>query len=210
MKSNVFRLEQLFGSKTRARLLGLFLQHPDTSFFVRELTRRIDAQLNSVRRELQNLVELGIVLEQVGSAKAAKSKTLSERKKYYIANKTFMLYQDLRSLLKKVQILLKQNLVQEIDQRGDIDVLVFTGRFVDHSDIATDILIVGSIDQKLLQKVMSGFEQELGSEINYTLMTREEFQYRRQITDRFLFSILESDNVIMIDKVGATPAASPT
>ncbi len=209
MKSHVFRLEQLFGSKTRARLLGLFLQHPDTSFFVRELTRRIDAQLNSVRRELQNLIELGIVLEQVGSAKAAKSKTLSERKKYYVANKTFMLYQDLRSLLKKVQILLKQNLVQEIDQRGDIDVLVFTGRFVDHSDIATDILIVGSIDQKLLQKVVNEFEQEMGSEINYTLMSREEFQYRRQITDRFLFSILESDNIIMIDKVGATTASPP-
>lgn len=206
-KPNVFRLEQLFGSKTRARLLGLFLQHPEKAFFVRELTRKIDAQLNSVRRELQNLIELGMVLEQLGVPGAAKSKTLAERKKFYIVNTNFLLYQDLRGLFKKVHILLKQNLVQEIDQHGEIDFLVFTGRFVDHADMATDILIVGQIDQKNLQKVINEFEQEMGSEINYTLMSREEFQYRRQITDRFLFSILERDNVIMIDKAGV--ASSP-
>ena len=61
-----FKIEQLFGSKTRARLLSLFLENPQRRFYVRELTRRIDAQLNSVRRELQNLVGLGIILEVEG------------------------------------------------------------------------------------------------------------------------------------------------
>ena len=56
-----FGIEQLFGSKTRSRLLQLFLKQPDEKYFVRELTRKIDAQLNSVRRELNNLVELGVV-----------------------------------------------------------------------------------------------------------------------------------------------------
>ena len=58
-----FRIEQLFGSRTRARLLGLFLENSHRAFFVRELARRIDAQLNSVRLELKNLVDVGIVLE---------------------------------------------------------------------------------------------------------------------------------------------------
>ena len=61
--SEDFKIEQLFGSKTRARLLSLFLENSERCFYVRELTRRIDAQLNSVRRELQNLVRLGIVEE---------------------------------------------------------------------------------------------------------------------------------------------------
>jgi predicted transcriptional regulator len=209
MKTSLFRLEQLFGSKTRARLLGLFLQHPEQAFYVRELTRRIDAQLNSVRRELQNLIDLGVVLAQE-TRSGAKGNTLADRKKFYVSNPNFLLYSDLRSLLKKVHILLKQNLVHDIDRSGKIDVLVFTGRFVDHADIATDILIVGSVDLKLLHKVINEFEQEMGSEINYTLMSREEFQYRRQITDRFLFSILENDNVIMIDHVGIPALISPT
>ena len=80
MGKPVFKLEQMFGSKTRARLIGLFLQYPKEAFFVRELTRRIDAQLNSVRRELKNLVEMGIILEKLDeSTKIGKS--LAEKKK---------------------------------------------------------------------------------------------------------------------------------
>lgn len=203
--NNGFRLEQLFGSKTRARLLGLFLQNPGKAFFVRELTRKIDAQLNSVRRELQNLIDVGFVMEEIQPK--TNSKALADKKKFYRVNKDFLLYADLRSLFAKVQLLLKKNLVQEIQGKGNIDYLAFTGRFVGASTVPTDILIVGSIDQKNLQKVISTFEGELGHEINYTLMTRDEFAYRKQITDRFLFSILESDKVVMVDALPGKPAA---
>ena len=197
MAKSGFKLEQLFGSKTRARLLGLFLQNPEEAYFVRELTRKIDAQLNSVRRELENLVALGAVVV----AKKPEGATGSERKKYFTANTDFLLFEDLSNLLKKTKILLKKNLVHQIDDKGKIDYLSFTGKFVGEKDVPTDIIIVGSIDQKILQKVVKGFETELGDEINYTLMPREEFLYRKQITDRFLFSILEHEQVVMIDRI---------
>lgn len=206
---NTFRLEQLFGSKTRARLLGLFFQNPDSAFFVRELTRKIGAQLNSVRRELKNLQEIGLVYEQGKDVTKKTSKALSEKKKYYSINKDFLLFNDLKTLFKKVQILLKQNLVQEIQKKGTIDFFAFTGRFVDSTDVPTDILIVGSVDQKNLEKVVSGFEAQMGHEINYTLMPREEFLYRKQITDRFLFSILEGDKIVMINKLKEQGAITP-
>lgn len=199
MMKKPFKLEQMFGSKTRARLIGLFLQQPDDSFFVRELTRRIEAQLNSVRRELKNLVELGLLYEKVGEKKDAKR--LVDRKKYYGVNKDFILFEDLRSLFQKVQILLKQNLVQEIQEKGNIDYFAFTGRFVDAEDIATDILIVGSIKQSDLEKVIGKFENELPYEINYTLMPKAEFLDRRQVSDRFLSSILNGERVVMIDNI---------
>ena len=44
--------DQLFGSKTRVKLLALFLTHPNESFYVREITRRLGEQINSIRREL--------------------------------------------------------------------------------------------------------------------------------------------------------------
>jgi len=194
-----FKLEQMFGSKTRARLIALFLQQPGDTFFVRELTRRIDAQLNSVRRELKNLVELGLLYEKVGEKKDAKR--LSDRKKYYGVDKDFILFEDLRSLFQKVQILLKQNLVQEIQEKGKIDYFAFTGRFVDATDIATDILIVGSIKQEDLEKVIGKFEDEIPYEINYTLMPKDEFLDRRQVSDRFLSSILNGERVVMIDNI---------
>src|SRR5215217_1245610 len=54
-------IEQLFGSKTRVKLLQLFYGNPNRSFYVREITRTIDEQINSVRRELANLLSIGII-----------------------------------------------------------------------------------------------------------------------------------------------------
>jgi hypothetical protein len=200
MPKKTFKLEQMFGSKTRARLMGLFLQHPDEAFFVRELTRRIDAQLNSVRRELKNLMEIGLISEKAGDNRV-KSKALADKKKYYNVNKDFILFDDLRSLFKKVQILLKQNLVNEIDEKGDISYFVFTGRFVDNPEIPTDILIVGTVKQTDLEKVIAKFESEIPYEINYTVMPKDEFLDRRQVADRFLTSIIGGEKVVMIDRM---------
>src|ERR1700751_5100280 len=54
-------IEQLFGSKTRVKLLQLFYSNPNRSFYVREITRKIDEQINSVRRELSNLLSIAII-----------------------------------------------------------------------------------------------------------------------------------------------------
>src|ERR1017187_3626633 len=54
-------IEQLFGSKTRVKLLQLFYGNPNRAFYVREITRKIDEQINSVRRELANLLSIGII-----------------------------------------------------------------------------------------------------------------------------------------------------
>lgn len=199
MTKKPFKLEQMFGSKTRARLMALFLGQPDDRFFVRELTRRIDAQLNSVRRELKNLVALGLLVERSGTQ--TDSKRLADKKKYYQVNSDFILFDDLRALFQKVQILLKQNLVQEIQEKGKIDYFAFTGRFVDAQDIATDILIVGSIKQADLEKMIAKFEEEIPYEINYTLMPKDEFLDRRQVADRFLLSILGGEKVVMVDRL---------
>ena len=54
-------IDALFGSKTRVKLLHLFLNNPNRAFYVREITRKIDEQINSVRRELSNLLSIGII-----------------------------------------------------------------------------------------------------------------------------------------------------
>lgn len=200
MAKQVFKVEQMFGSKTRARLMGLFLQYPKEVFFVRELTRRIDAQLNSVRRELKNLIDMGLIVEKISDNRKP-AKSLSEKKKYYTANEQFILFDNLRALFQKIHILLKQNLVQEIDENGQIVYFAFTGRFVDVVDIPTDLLIVGSIKPGSLEKLISRFESEFNYEINYTLMPKDEFLDRKQVADRFLMSILNSDKIVMINRL---------
>ncbi|MEK9155336.1 MAG: hypothetical protein AAB839_01685 [Patescibacteria group bacterium] len=197
-----FRIEQLFGSRTRARLLTLFLENADRAFYVRELTRRIDAQLNSVRRELKNLVEVGIVLEVEGKIIATEAsedepETKGEKKKYYRANVEFPLFEDLRAVMRKAAVLMNQEVVRVLRSKGDIDLVLLTGRFMDLADVPTDLLIVGTIDAADLSTAVREFERDIAREVNFTAMPKEEFLYRQDVGDRFLATILDAKRVIL-------------
>jgi hypothetical protein len=48
-------LKALFSSQTRVKLLSVFLLHPEEEYFIRQLTRLLGEQINSIRRELENL-----------------------------------------------------------------------------------------------------------------------------------------------------------
>lgn len=200
--SHEFRIEQLFGSRTRARLLTLFLENADRAFYVRELTRRIDAQLNSVRRELKNLVEVGIVLEVEGKILAAEvgedePETKGEKKKFYRANTEFPLFDDLRAVMRKAAVLMNQEVVRVLRAKGDIDLVLLTGRFMDLTDVPTDLLVVGTIDAEELAAAIREFERDIAREVNFTSMPKEEFVYRQDVGDRFLASILAAKRVIL-------------
>ena len=197
-----FRIEQLFGSKTRARLLTLFLENPDRAFYVRELTRRIDAQLNSVRRELKNLVDVGIILEVEGKIIATEAadeepETKGEKKKFYRANAAFPLFDDLRGVMRKAAVLMNQEIVRVLKEKGNMSLVVLTGRFVDAVDVPTDLFIVGTIEPDDLATAVREFERDIAREVNYTAMPQEEFLYRQEVGDRFLAGILDTKHVVL-------------
>ncbi len=200
-----FHVEQLFGSKTRVKLLALLLDVPERSYYVREITRKIDAQLNSVRRELQNLVQLGIVLEVEGkmfdNESEGTGKKSDEKKKYYQANKQFVFFDELRSIMKKSAVMMNKSFVDEVTHEGSVDYLCLMGKFVDDSSVPSDMLIVGSISAPKLQKAVERFEGEIGREINYTFMPADEYHYRLEVKDRFLESLLKAETIVLIDKM---------
>lgn len=180
----------LFGSLTRIRLLSIFLNNPGHEFFVRELSRRIYTQLNAVRSELQNLENLGIIKSRADS-----------QKKFYMIDETNFLFPELKALLFKAQMIFEKNLCAVIEEVGTIFLLLLTGKFVGARDLPVDMLIVGRVNRNALQKIINTIQQDIGEQINYTVMTAKEYQYRREITDKFLFGALENRNVILIDKL---------
>ncbi len=202
----LFRIEQLFGSRTRARLLGLFLENSDRAFFVRELARRIDAQLNSVRRELKNLVDIGIVLEVDNDHHQPEERDEDggkiDNKRFYQVNQNFPIFADLRGVMKKVAVLMNHTLMQALAKHGRLDLLILTGSFTDAHTIPSDVLVVGELSEEGVQASIGEFEKEIGREINYTYMPREEFEYRRDVGDRFLASILQGKRVVLLDAIG--------
>ena len=189
-------LEQLFGSKTRIKLLQLFLNNPDEKFYVREITRKIKSQINSVRRELENLKKIGIIVLEEDKEKKSKIK-----KKYYKCDIDFIFYPELKALLLKAKIMLERNLINEVKKIGNISYLVLTGIFVDFVDASTDVLIVGNVSRDKLKRLIKRFERELNHPVDYTVLSKQEFKYRKDITDRFLYNILENKKIVVIDKL---------
>ena len=204
-----FKIEHLFGSKTRVRLMNLFLEHPERPLYVREVTRKIDAQLNSVRRELQNLIELGILKEIEGKIidterdEDEKELKKTDKKKYYVVNQACPFFEELRGIMKKSAVMMNRSLVKQLEKEGRVDLLILTGRFIDNDSVASDILVIGEIDPEKLQNAIGEFEKELAREINYTYMPREEYTYRAEVKDRFLMSLLETDKVVLVNKISA-------
>lgn len=197
-------IEQLFGSKTRVKLLRLFYSNPNRSFYVREITRKIDEQINSVRRELGNLLSIGII-----------SSDNTNNRLYYEVNQAFEYYEPLLEIFgggtKVVKtgddeiavpapVKLADPEVAEIAALGNVELAIYTGQFTRDEQSGIDVLIVGDINQTKLQKYMKELEEKEKKEIHYAAMQLDEFNYRRQIKDRFILSVLSSKKQVLIDK----------
>jgi len=180
-------LKKIFGSGARVKLFQQFLKNPDTEFFIRELTRILDEQINSLRRELENLEKIGLL----------KSKE-RDRRKYYQVNPNFLLLHELTSIIRKTDDA-NQQFLRKCSKLGDIDILVLMGRFLDQ-DAETDLFLVGNVKRDDLQAFLD--ENFPDRQVKYVLMTREDFLYRLTLKDKFVQEVFRnSDNLILKNKL---------
>lgn len=190
-------IEQLFGSKTRVKLLYMFYSNPNRSFYVREITRKIDEQINSVRRELGNMLSVGII-----------SSDTNNNKLYYEVNQKHELYEPLAAIFGGGTITKKgtkgskaePEILQRLKQLGNIELAFFTGQFTRDESSGVDFLLVGDINQTQLEKYITELEEQESKNIRYTVMTPDEFTYRQQINDRFISIVLAAKKQVLIDK----------
>ena len=172
--------------------------------FVRELTRLIDTQINAVRRELANLVKIGLVVETVSSEDEVEGdgkKRAGVKRRYYMTNRSFPLLSEMTQLVVKSQLLLDRQLDREIMKLGEVRYLTLLGFFMGKQKAPVDLFVVGEIPKERLQTLITELEKDLGSEINFSLMPTEEFRYRKEMADRFLVSILEAPKNVIIDRL---------
>lgn len=183
-------LEHIFSSKTRVKLLNYFLRNPDQQYFVRELTRLTGEHINSIRRELGNLMEFGLI-----------SETKKDQKKFYKTKKNFLLYNELRALFTKTDTIIEQEIQEDLDAIGDVDVIILTGVFTG-VETQTDLLMAGKkLQRKRLENVLEKFSQKFGKPIRFTFLPAEEYSYRVSITDKFLYDIMVNKKVVIKDEM---------
>ena len=185
------------GPKTRVKLLQLFFSNPNRSFYVREITRKIDEQINSVRRELSNLLSIGIITSDN-----------TNNKLYYEVNQKYEYYEPLQLIfgggvkksIKKATIGDAQEASQVgLKAIGHIDLALYTGKFTRDETAGVDFVIVGEVNHNALQKYVEDLEARENKSIRYTVMSLADFQYRQQIRDRFVTSLGRSKKQILVD-----------
>lgn len=190
-------IEQLFGSKTRVKLLYLFYGNPNRSFYVREITRKIDEQINSVRRELSNLLAIGIITSDS-----------TDNKLYYEVNQKFEHYEPLLAIFggkKRPSVVRKKAASGEehdLLSIGNVELALYTGQFTRDESAGIDLLIVGNVNQNKLHKFVAELEAKEGKEIRYTVFSADDYRYREQINDRFLDLVKGAKKQVLVDKHG--------
>lgn len=194
-------IDALFGSKTRVKLLHLFLNHPGQSFYVREMTRLIDEQINSVRRELANMLAVGVITSDS-----------ADNKLYYQVNQRYEFYTALRAIFANEQInatkpapasqsdALNSQYLGAIEGIPSLRLAIVAGVLVKGSASNVDIVLVGDLPATKVKAAIKEIERNEGRELNYSVIPYEEFYYRLSIRDRFITQILNTKHIVAIDK----------
>ncbi len=179
----------LITSKSRVRLLNVFLLEPSAMYHVRELVRRTHEEINAVRRELGFLEKKGILTKEPRANRV-----------YYFLSKSYPFYFDLLVMGAKT-LGLGAEIFKNKAKLGKIKYAMFSGKFArrlkKESD-EVDLLIVGTVVLPELAALIRNEERRLSTEINYTAMSEEEFEFRKKKRDPFIYRILSSSRVMLI------------
>jgi len=210
-------IEQLFGSKTRVKLLQLFYSNPNRSFYVREITRKIDEQINSVRRELSNLLSIGIITSDANNNRL-----------YYEVNQKYDYYSPLSQIFggvpvtppakakkaaggkaadkaeaeeapAKTPLTAEHPMAKGIRATGRVDLALLTGQFTRDELSGVDLMIVGDVNASKASRFVEELEKSENKELRYVVMPLATYEYRIQINDRFINNVLASKKQVIIN-----------
>jgi len=182
-------LEDLIISRVRIKLLELLLTNPGKIVHVREMVRRTDEEINAVRRELAHMEKAGMVTKEPRANRL-----------YYTFRHDYPLYFELLELISKTTGF-GLNLIKNRVKLGKIKFAMFTGSFVRGKPTPSekiDLLVVGNVVLPELAQLVRNEEVKRDKELNYTVMTEEEFEFRKSRRDPFILDILEGARVMII------------
>jgi len=182
-------LKHLFVSQTRLKLINALFYRPGEIYYVRQLVRLVDEEINSVRRELDNLKKSGIV------ASESRGNRL-----YYWADKQSPLFSNLLIIANQSSGL-GLKLQNKNETLGTIKLVFYNYKFMtddkrNPDDI--DLIIVGDVSLREIEGFIKQEEEVRGYEINYMVMGKGEFKLRRQKRDQFIVDFFLSSPVAII------------
>jgi len=182
-------LKNLFVSEVRLKILELLLTTPGEALHVRAIVRKVEAEINAVRRELNNLTDIGLLARRQSSNKI-----------FYTVVTTHFLYSELLSMISKEHGL-GADIIKNKDSLGDLEFAVMSLAFLkgrQSTQLDVDLFLVGNINFDAASKIIKAYEKKIGKEINFSVMTSEEFLFRKRKNDSFIFKVLSQSRSMLV------------
>lgn len=182
-------LKELLISEVRVNILKTMLPDPEKSYHVRALVRAVDTEINAVRRELKRLHRVGLL-----------RKRPSGNRIYYSVDTTSPLYPELLSLIAKEDGL-GADIIKNTKKLGDVKFAIISRAFsrgVKTSVLDVDLFLVGEVNLSVLQEIVARYQSRLQQEINYSVMSVEDFEFRKRKNDQFIMKILARSRTMLI------------
>ncbi len=182
-------LKDFMISRVRVKMMELFFIDPDEMYYVRQITRKINEEINAVRRELDKMLGYGLLRsEQRGN------------RLYYYLNKRYFYFQELQQMVVKSTGLGKK-IVKLRRKLGTLEMVMFSGRFVRRlapRQNEVDVLVIGEVVLAELEALIKQEEKRLDREIRVAVFVKKEFDFRKTRRDPFIMDVLYGSRVMII------------
>lgn len=183
-------INDIITSKVRVKVLELFFSNLSEMYHVRGIVRETSEEINAVRRELDRLEKVGLLKKEPRGNRV-----------YYWVRSDYEFFGDILAMVSKTTGL-GASIIENKNKIGKVAFVMFSGRFARRKERRkeedVDILVVGEVLLPELATLIRVEESKRGKEINYTVMSREEFEFRKKRRDPFLLGILSGSRTMIV------------
>lgn len=182
-------LEYLITSKTRRKILSFFFSNPDAWYHMRRIGREVDEEINAVKRELDILEKSNLL---------TKEKRLN--KMLFCLNDKYVFFHEFLAIFTKSSTF-SQKFLKNNSRLGKVKAIVLSEKFATKEKILDSeiyMLIIGTVVVSEVAEIVKSEQANFPHEINYTIMTNDEFTFRKKNKDPFIWNFLHQPKIMVV------------
>lgn len=201
-------LSNIFGSKTRIKIMRLFMLNPDRVYSIEDVIFASRGEKKEVEKELQEFKKAGLIKKKVyyreiTSKRSGKKRMMRTRSSGFALDASFIYLNPLRALLVNTILLKGKELIRRLQKTAHLKVVVISGIFIQDWDSRVDLLVVGDkIRKSAVLRVISSIESEIGKELRFVILDSSDFIYRFSVGDRLIRDIFDFSHQVVLDRLG--------
>jgi len=189
-------LETLFSSGPRVRILRAFLFQPETKLTVSQIAERADVTGGTARSHAEVLHKINLLKKvKMDGDDAWQLDTDSKLRK------------PLHQIILMHQKVTPEDIAERLRKVGDVSLLILSGVFTGAQNRPIDVLVSGrNVDKSKLSRALTNIEKNYGTELRYTYLPEDEFNFRFNVYDRLIRDVLDYPHQILINDLNITAA----